>query len=160
MLLSNTCFAYFIAQQVCSHVCCDLQQARQAGVQTASQAVHRHQHVELRKGYDPDDHDKNAAYYEPWYKRMVPSRLSAAVDDTLNKYQVRHMPDACFAFWHLLLYQGLCISVVGAIQEYCRLVHNRDAVPVTSCEDLRAFYEWFVVRVQKIDSGAIVIGRS
>ncbi|DBA87357.1 TPA: hypothetical protein ACH3X1_004404 [Trebouxia sp. C0004] len=85
--------------------------------------------ISMWKGYDPDDHDKNAAYYEPWYKRMVPS--SAAVDDTLNKYQ-----------------------------EYCRLVHNRDAVPVTSCEDLRAFYEWFVVRMQNINSGAIVIGRS
>ncbi len=46
------------------------------------------------------------------------------------------------------------------MQEYCRLVHNRDAVPVTSCEDLRAFYEWFVVRMQNINSGAIVIGRS
>lgn len=46
------------------------------------------------------------------------------------------------------------------MQEYCRLVHNRDAVPVTSCENLRAFYEWFVVRMQNIDSGAIVIGRS
>lgn len=46
------------------------------------------------------------------------------------------------------------------MQEYCRLVHNKEAIPVTSCEDLRAFYEWFVVRVQHIDSGAIVIGRS
>lgn len=45
--------------------------------------------ISMWKGYDPDDHDKNAAYYEPWYKRMVPS--SAAVDDTLNKYQVRYM---------------------------------------------------------------------
>ena len=45
--------------------------------------------ISMWKGYNPDDHDKNAAYYEPWYKRMVPS--SAAVDDTLNKYQVRYM---------------------------------------------------------------------
>ena len=41
------------------------------------------------KGYDPEDHENNAAYFEPWYKRMVPS--SATVDDTLSKYQVRYM---------------------------------------------------------------------
>ena len=39
-------------------------------------------------------------------------------------------------------------------------MHNRDAVPVTSCQDLRAFYEWFVVRMQNVNSCAIVIGRS
>ena len=45
--------------------------------------------ISMWKGYDPDDHDKNAAYFEPWYKRLVPS--SATVGDTLNKYQVRYM---------------------------------------------------------------------
>lgn len=55
--------------------------------------------ISMWKGYDPDDHDKNAAYFEPLYKRLVPS--SATVDDTLNKYQVRHMPDACCSFWQI-----------------------------------------------------------
>lgn len=47
--------------------------------------------ISIWKGYDPDDHSKNAAYYGLWYKRMVPS--SATVEDDLNKYQVRRMPD-------------------------------------------------------------------
>lgn len=46
------------------------------------------------------------------------------------------------------------------MQEYCRLVHHKEAVPVTSCEDLKAFYDWFVVRVERNEHGETQIGRS
>lgn len=46
------------------------------------------------------------------------------------------------------------------MQEYCRLEYHKDAVPVTSCQELQAFYDWFVNRVGKNATGAAVIGRS
>ena len=46
------------------------------------------------------------------------------------------------------------------MQEYCKLVHNKEAVPVTCCEDLKAFYKWFVIRVGNNATGSDVIGRS
>ena len=45
--------------------------------------------ISMWKDYDADDLSKNAAYFEPWYKRMVPS--VKAVEDVLNKWQVRYM---------------------------------------------------------------------
>lgn len=33
-------------------------------------------------------------------------------------------------------------------------------MPVKSCKELQAFYDWFVTRVEKNDTGAQVIGRS
>ena len=39
-------------------------------------------------------------------------------------------------------------------------MHHKQAVPVTSCEELKAFYDWFVRRLQDNDSGTVVIGRS
>jgi len=33
-------------------------------------------------------------------------------------------------------------------------------VPVKSCKDLQAFYDWFVIRVEKNDTGEQVVGRS
>jgi len=49
--------------------------------------------ISMWKDYDADDHSKNAAYFEPWYKRMVPS--AKAVEDTLNKYQVQYVCPFC-----------------------------------------------------------------
>ena len=62
--------------------------------------------ISMWKDYDPDDHDKNASYYEPWYKRLVPS--SAAVDDALNKYQVRYM----LWLWGFLACINACVEVL------------------------------------------------
>ena len=56
--------------------------------------------ISMWKGYDPEDHSKNAACYEPWYKRMVPS--VATVEDTLNKYQVCYV-----SALHLLMHLAL-----------------------------------------------------
>ncbi len=113
--------------------------------------------ISMWKGYDPDDHSKNAAYFEPWYTRMVPSR--ATVEDSLNKYKVclgdRHLDPPCYihrACWGR--------PFIDAMQEYCELVHHKEAVSVTSCEDLKAFYVWFVLRVGNNDSSEAVIGRS
>ncbi len=67
------------------------------------------------------------------------------------------------SFLHLLTLFVLSRDLkacVDPLQEYCRLVHHREAVPVTSIEELKAFYEWFVRRIQENDSGTVVIGRS
>lgn len=39
-------------------------------------------------------------------------------------------------------------------------MHHKEVVPVTSCADLKAFYDWFIRRMQDVDSGMKVIGRS
>ncbi len=39
------------------------------------------------------------------------------------------------------------------MQEYCRQTYHQEVVPVKSCKDLQAFYDWFV-------TGEQVIGRS
>ncbi len=46
------------------------------------------------------------------------------------------------------------------MQEYCRQTYHQEAVPVKSCKDLQAFYDWFVTRVEKNDTGEHVVGRS
>ena len=46
------------------------------------------------------------------------------------------------------------------MQEYCRQTYHQEAVPVKSCKDLQAFYDWFVTRVKKNDTGELVVGRS
>ena len=36
------------------------------------------------------------------------------------------------------------------LQEYCRQMFHKDAVPVKSCQELQASYDWFVTRVEKM----------
>ncbi|DBB11560.1 TPA: hypothetical protein ACH3X3_006956 [Trebouxia sp. C0006] len=46
------------------------------------------------------------------------------------------------------------------MQEYCKQTYHQEAVPVKSCKDLQAFYDWFVIRVEKNCTGEQVVGRS
>lgn len=46
------------------------------------------------------------------------------------------------------------------LQEYCKQEYHKDAVPASSCQQLQAFYDWFVIRIGKNATGAAVIGRS
>lgn len=43
--------------------------------------------ISMWKGYEADNHSKNAQYYEGWYQRLVSA--GATILDVLNKYQVR-----------------------------------------------------------------------
>ena len=52
------------------------------------------------------------------------------------------------------------VTWCNAMQEYCRQKYQTDAVPVTSCAQLKAFYDWVVIRVAKNDTGEAVVGRS
>ena len=49
--------------------------------------------ISMWKGYEADNHNKNAQYYEGWYQRLVSA--GATILDVLNKYQVRQRVPVC-----------------------------------------------------------------
>ena len=67
--------------------------------------------ISMWKGYEADNHSKNAAYYEGWYQRLVSA--GATICDVLNKYQVMHS-------WLPLL------AATGCLLQETRCVHCRN----------------------------------
>ena len=56
--------------------------------------------ISMWKGYEADNHSKNAQYYEGWYQCLVSA--GATILDVLNKYQVRQRAEG-----------SICLCVTG-----------------------------------------------
>lgn len=73
--------------------------------------------ISMWKGYEADNHSKNAAYYEGWYQCLLSA--GATICDVLNKYQVIHawLAEEILVFVTAARNKALCV--------HCRSIASR-----------------------------------